>query len=114
MRNTRQNRRIRDLIAVQVQHGKHSSIANRIQKFIRMPRGSQRTALGLTVTHGHSNNEIRIIERGTVGMRDGITQLAAFVNRSGSCRSAVRTDSAGERKLLEEFEQPGLIPTLVG
>lgn len=47
-------------------------------------------------------------------MRDRIAQLAAFVNRTACFRRAVRTDSAGKRKLQEELEQASFVTTLVG
>src|SRR3974390_3633048 len=39
-------------------------------------------------------------------MRDAVTQLAAFVDRARSLRSAVAANPAGERKFLEELVHP--------
>ena len=114
MRNAREDRGIRDLVAVEVQHRQHRPIANGIQEFIRMPGGGKRTGFGLAVSYSDGNDEVRIVESRSVRMRDGIAQFAAFVNRTRRFRRAVRADSAGKRKLLEEFEQAGFVAALVG
>ena len=114
VRNARKDRGIRDLVAVEVQHRQDSPIANGIQELIRMPGGGKRTGFGLAVSHRDGNDEVRIVESGSVRMRDGIAQLAAFVNRTGCFRRAVRADPAGKRKLLEELEQASFVTTLVG
>ena len=72
VRNARENRGICDLVAVEVQHGQHSTVANRVQEFVRMPGGRKWTGLRLAVADCDSDDEIRVIERGSVGMRDGI------------------------------------------
>ena len=79
-----------------------------------MPGGGERTGFSLAVSYSDGNDEVRIVESGSVRMRDGIAQLAAFVNRTGCFRRAVRADPAGKRKLLEELEQAGFVTTLVG
>ncbi len=114
MRDARQDRGIRDLVAVEMQHGQHSSIANGIQEFIRVPGCCKRTGLGFAVSYRDSNDEIRIVECRSVRMRDGIAQFAAFVNRAGCFRRTVRADPAGKRKLLKELEQASFIATLIG
>ena len=114
VRNAREDRGIRDLVAVEVQHRQDSPIANGIQEFIRMPGGGERTGFRLAVADSDGNDEIGIVESGSVRMRDGIAQLAALVNRTGRFRRAVRADPAGKRKLLEELEQARFVAALVG
>src|ERR1700689_1566504 len=97
-----------------MQHRQDRSIANRIQELVRMPRGRERTGLSLAIADYDRDDEIRIVEGCPVSMRDGIAQLTAFMNRTGRLRRAVRADSARKRKLLEELEQAGFIPALVG
>src|SRR5580698_750409 len=79
-----------------------------------MPRCGKGTGFGLAVSYSDGNDEVRVIESGSVGMRDGIAQLAAFVNRPGGFRCTVRANPAGKRKLLEELEQASFVTTLVG
>src|SRR5580692_6512780 len=79
-----------------------------------MPGGGERTGFGLSVSYGDGHDEVGIVESGPVRMRDGIAQLATFVDRTGCFRRAVRTDPARKRKLPEELEQASLVTTLVG
>src|SRR5208282_662126 len=107
--NARQNRGIRDLVAVEVQHRQNSPIADRVQEFVRMPGGCEWTGLRLAVAYCDGDDEIGVIECGSVGMRDGVAQLAAFVDRARRLRRAVRANSSRERKLTEELEKPRFI-----
>src|SRR5277367_6049255 len=102
-----------DLIAIEVQHRQDRSIANRIQKFIRMPRGCERTSFRLAVAYRDRDDEIRIVERCPVGMRDGVAQFAAFVYRTRRLRSAVRAYSSGKRELAEKLEHASFVGALV-
>ncbi len=113
VRNARENRGIRDLVAVEVQHRKDSSIANRIQEFVRMPGGRKRTGLRLAVTNRDRDDEIGIVECCPVSMGDGVAKLPAFVNGTWRFRCAVRADASGKRELAEELEQTSLVKTLV-
>src|SRR5579862_2776678 len=111
--NAREDGGICDLVAVEVQHRQDGSIANRIQKLIRMPGGRERTSFRLPVAYRDCDDEIRIVERCPVRVRDGVAQFAAFVNRTGRLRSAVRSYPSGKRELPEEFEHASFIAALV-
>ena len=78
-----------------------------------MPGGCKRTGLGLAVSDCHGNDEVRIIERCPVGVRDGISKFPTFMNRTWGLRCAVRTDPSGEGKLLEELEHARFVSALV-
>src|SRR4029079_11643734 len=62
MRNSRKQGRIRDLVSVQVKYLKHRALGGRIEKFIGMPTGGQRTGLSLAVANYAGNNQIWIVE----------------------------------------------------
>src|SRR6202041_4205063 len=79
-----------------------------------MPGGCKRTGLRLAIAHGDGDNEIGIIERRSISMRDGVAKLAAFVNRTRRFWGAVRSDSSGKRELPEKLEQARFVATLVG
>jgi hypothetical protein len=96
-----QNRRIVDLVPIQMQDGKDCPIPNRIQKFVRMPACGERARFGFTVTHHTANQQIRIVQGGPVSVGDGVAQLASLVNRPGGFRSDVAGDSPRKRKLSE-------------
>src|SRR3984957_14643463 len=79
-----------------------------------MPGGCKRTGLRLAIAHGDGDNEIGIIERRSISMRDGVAKLAAFVNRTRRFWGAVRTDSSGKRELPEKLKQACFDRTLDG
>src|SRR6266576_6475895 len=78
-----------------------------------MPRGRKRASFRFAVTDHYRDNEIRIIERCSIPMREGVPELATFMNRTGRLRCAVRADSSGERKLLEESKHARFVSALV-
>jgi len=67
-----------------------------------VPARRQRPRFRLAVTDDTSNNQIGVVERCAVGMRDGIAKLATLVNRTGRLRRHVARDAAGERELGKE------------
>jgi len=48
-----------------------------------VPRGRQRTRLGLAVTDDAGDDEIGIVERGPEGMAERVPELATFMDRPG-------------------------------
>src|SRR5260370_40684029 len=78
-----------------------------------MPRGRKRTGLRLAITDHNRDDQIRMVERCSVGVRYGVPKFAAFVNRTGRLRCAVRAYSSGKRELLEELEHACLVAALV-
>src|SRR5277367_1246569 len=98
--------RICDLVAIQMQDGQYRTVPSRIEKLIGMPTGGQRTGFGLTVSDNAAGQQIRIIENRPIGMRDGVPQFPAFVNRPWSLRRSVAWDSPGKRELLKQFAHP--------
>ena len=60
---------------------------------------------------GH--DEIRVIERRAVGVRESVAEFSAFMNRSWRLGCAVASDAAGERELLKELLQAIHIETLL-
>ena len=101
-RNARQDGRIRDLVTVQVEDRQHRAVADRVEKLVRMPGGRQRPRLGLAVADDTGDDEIGIVERRAEGMRQGIAQLAALVDRARDIGRAVARDAAGKGELLEQ------------
>ncbi len=51
MRNPRQQGRVGDLVAIQVQHRQHRPIADRVEELVDMPRSGQGSGFGLPITH---------------------------------------------------------------
>ncbi len=97
------NRRIRDLVSIQMKNRKNRTVAHRIEEFVALPGSCQWTGFCLTVADGDSRNQVRIIENSAERMGDGVSELAAFIDGAGCLRSAVRRHAARERKLLEQL-----------
>ena len=113
MADARENRWVRDLVAVEIEDRQHRAVANRIDELVRMPRGGERPGLRLAVADDARDDEFRVVERRAVGVRQAVAELAAFVDRARRLRRDVRADVAGERELLEELLHPLLVLALV-
>ena len=103
--NARENGRVVDLVAVQIEDGQHGAVANGIEEFVAVPGGGQRPGFGLAVADHHGHDQIGIVEGGAKRMRDAVAELAAFVNRPRRFGRAVTADAAGKGKLHEEALQ---------
>src|SRR5262245_46659593 len=103
MDDARENGWIGDLVTVEVEDRQHGPVANRVDELVRVPGGSERSGLGLAVPDHARDDEIRVVERRAIGMRQAVAELAAFMDRSRRLRRDVRPDRAGERELLEEL-----------
>ena len=68
-----------------------------------MPTSSQRPGLTLTITDDSESDQVGVVEDGTKGMGEGVSQLTTLVEGSGRLGGCVRADSAGERELSEEL-----------
>src|SRR5271165_135711 len=103
MRNSRQQSRVVDLVAVQMENGQHGSVAHRVQELIDVPRGRQRPGFRLAISHHRSDDQFGIVEGGAESMRENIAEFSAFMNGSGRLGSAMTANSSGEGELLEEL-----------
>src|SRR5262249_12946176 len=97
-----------------MQYWEHRTVANGIQELVDVPRRRQSCGLRFAVTDDSGNNQVRVIEGCSAGMREDVPQLAPFVYRTGCFRCAVAADPAGKGKLLKERAQPLFVFTLVG
>lgn len=88
---------------VEMQDGKDCSIGDRVQELVSVPTGSQRSSLTLTITNNGESDEVGMVEDGTKGMGEGVSQLTTLVKGSGRLGGCVRADSAWERELSEEL-----------
>ena len=88
MRDAGEDGGICDLVAVQMQHRQDGPIANRIQKFVRMPRGGQGARFRFAVTHNDEADQGWMIEDRTKCVRQAVAQFPAFMDGTGRLRSA--------------------------
>ncbi len=101
--DAREDGRVGDLVAVEVEDRQHRAVAERIDELVRVPGGRERAGLGLSVADHAGHDEIGVVEAGAIGMRQAVAQLAALVDGPGGFRGDVRADLAGEGELLEEL-----------
>src|SRR6476646_6889965 len=98
----RQQGGIVNLVAVEIQYGQHGAVANGIEKFVDVPRGSEWPCFGFAITHNCRDDQVGIIERSAARVRQNIAELATFVDRARRFGSAVTADATRKRKLFEE------------
>ena len=103
--NAREDRRIGDLVAVQVQDRQHRSVGLGVQEFVRVPCGRERTGFGLAVADHAGDNERGIVEHRAERMTQAVAEFAALVDRAGAFGRRVTRNSAGKRELLEQAPQ---------
>ena len=101
-----QDRRVVDLVAVQVEDRQHGPIVRRVEELVGVPARGQRAGLGLAVAHDAGDNQIRVVERRAEGVAQAVAQLAPLVDRARRLGSDVTGDAAREGELLEELLHP--------
>ena len=104
-----QHGRVGDLVAVEVQHRQHRAVGHRVEELVRVPAGRQRAGLCFPVAHHAQHQQIRVVERGAVGVHQGVAELAALVDGAGRLRRDMAGDAAGEGELPEQRPQPVLV-----
>ena len=82
--------------------GSTAAVADRVEELVAVPAGGQRPGLGLAVADDAGDDQVGVVEGRAVGVRQGVAQLAAFVDRAGRLRRDVAGNAAGERELREE------------
>ena len=108
------HRRVGDLVAVEVQDRQHRTVPGRVDELVRMPCGGERAGLSLAIADDAGDDEVGVVERRAIGVRQAIAELAALVDRARRLRGDVRADVAGEGELLEEPPEPFEVLALVG
>jgi hypothetical protein len=78
--NARKEARVRDLVPVEVQDGQDGAVTGGIQKLVSVPACSQWTGFSFAVADYRGHDEIRVIERRAVGVRESVAEFSAFVN----------------------------------
>ena len=68
-----------------------------------MPAGSQCSRFSLPIAYHTGNQQVWIVENGTVSMYQRITQFTAFMDGTGRFRRDMTGYSSGKRKLFEQL-----------
>ena len=71
-----QDGRVGDLVAVEVQDRQHDTVGARVDELVGLPAGGQRAGLSFAVADDGRNEQARVVHHSTVGVRQGVTQLA--------------------------------------
>ena len=110
----RQHRRVRDLVAVQVEDRQDGAVRPRVEELVRVPARRERAGLGLAVADDARDQQLGVVEGRPERVGERVAELAAFVDRAGRLRRGVAGDAARERELPEEPPQPFLVPADLG
>src|ERR1700722_14281140 len=79
-----------------------------------MPGGRQRSGLRLTITDHTGDDEIRIVEGRSKGVRERVTELAPLVDRAGDIGRAMARNTPRKGKLFKETLHPRGISRYAG
>src|SRR5262249_52483985 len=96
MADPRENGGIGDLVAVEVKDGQNRPVPRRVEEFVGMPARRQRSGFRFAVADDAGNDQIGIVERRSVGVRDGIAEFAALLYRTGRLRRHMARYVAGK------------------
>ena len=107
--DAREDRRIGDLVSVEMEDGQDRSVVNGIEELVGVPRRRERSGLGLAIADHARDEEVRIVENGAGGMAERVAQLAALVDGARSLRRDVARDPTRKRELSEERSQARLV-----
>src|ERR1700730_698019 len=102
LRDARQHRGICDFVAVEMKDRQDGAVFGGIQKLVGVPAGGAVTSLGFAIADDATDDQIRIVERGAVGVEQGVAELSAFMNGARSFRSDVAWDAVRPGKLAEQ------------
>ena len=94
--------------------GQHGAVADRIQELVGVPGGRERTGLGFAVPDDAGDDQIRVVDRHAIGMRQAVAELPAFVDGARRLGRDVAADVAGEGELFEELRIPSASGLLSG
>ena len=100
------DRGVGDLVPVEVQDRQHRPVGHRVEELVGVPRAGQRPGLRLAVADHAGDEQVGVVERRAVGVRERVPELAALVDGAGRLRRHVGGDAAGERELAEELAHP--------
>ena len=95
-----------DLVAVQMEDRQHAAVAGRVEELVALPAGGERAGLGLAVADDAGDDQVRVVERGAVGVAQGVPKLAALVNAARRLGGDMAGDAAREAELLEQLPHP--------
>ena len=106
LRDPREHRRARDLVAVEVQDRQHGAVRARVEELVRVPARRQRPGLRLPVADDADDDQLGIVEGRAERVDECVAELAAFVDRARRLGGGMARDAAWERELPEQPAEP--------
>src|SRR5260370_36261894 len=97
-----------------MQDREHRAVTDGIQKFVGVEGRGQRSGLRFAVSHDNGDDEVRVVEGSAESVRQAITELAAFMDGTGSIVRAMTADASWKGKLFEELLESSVGLALVG
>jgi hypothetical protein len=97
-----------------VQDRQHRAVVAGFEELVRVPARRQRPGLGLAVADDAADEQVGVVERRAVGVRERVAELAALVDRARRLGRDVARDAARERELPEQPRMPVLVAADVG
>ncbi len=105
-----QHRRVGDLVSVQVQDRQDGAVVDRVEELVRVPGRRQRPRLGLAVPDDAGDQQAGVVEGGSVGVGQGVAELAAFMDGARRLGCHVARHAAGEGELPEQRAHADRVP----
>ena len=101
-----EDRRIGDLVAVEMQDRQHGAVVAGVQEAVRMPGGGKRPGLGLAVADDAGDDQPGIVERRPMRMHQRVAELPAFMDRARRFRRGVAWNATRKGELPHELAEP--------
>ncbi len=92
------DRRVVDLVAVQVQDRQNGTVADRVEELVDVPAGRERPGLRFAVADDRGDNQVGVVERRPAGVGQDVTEFAALMDRAGRLRACSGCRSRRGRK----------------
>lgn len=109
-----QHRRVGDLVAVQVQDWQDRPVVDRVEELVRMPGRGERSGLRLAVADDAGDQQTGVVEGGSIGVGECVSQLPALVNGPRRLRCHMARHAAGEGELPEQCAHARSVPRDAG
>ena len=91
-----------DLVSIEMEDWQDCAIAYRVQKFVAMPAGGQRTGFRFAITDDTAHQKIGVVEGRAECVGKRVTEFATLMDGAGRFGGDMARNATGEGKLFEE------------
>ncbi len=103
-----------DLVAVEMEDGEDGAIGDGVEEFVGVPCGGERAGLGFAIADDAGDDEVGIVESGTEGVAEGVSEFAAFVDGAGGFGATWLGIPPGKENCLKSFLRPASSWVMLG